>query len=39
MELGMIGCGAADFADKVLPALRYEFGGHDEKADAKKGGT
>jgi len=33
VELVMIGCG------KVLPALRYEFGGHDEEADAKKGGT
>ena len=39
MELVMIGCGAADFAVKVLPALRYQFGGHDEEADAKKGGT
>lgn len=24
-------CGEADFADKVLSALRYEFGGHKEK--------
>jgi 6-phosphogluconate dehydrogenase len=24
--------GAADFADKVLSAMRKEFGGHDEKA-------
>jgi 6-phosphogluconate dehydrogenase len=23
--------GAADFADKVLSAMRYEFGGHIEK--------
>jgi 6-phosphogluconate dehydrogenase (decarboxylating) len=34
MELGMIG-----LADKVLSALRYEFGGHEEKAAAKKGGS
>jgi hypothetical protein len=39
MELVLIRCGAADVADKVLPALRYEFGGRDEEADAKKGGT
>jgi len=31
--------GAADFADKVLSALRYEFGGHEEKAAAKTGGA
>ena len=31
--------GEADFADKVLSALRYEFGGHEEKATAKKGGA
>mgnify|MGYP001565140372 CR=1 FL=1 len=31
--------GEADFADKVLSALRYEFGGHEEKAAAKKGGA
>ena len=31
--------GEADFADKVLSALRYEFGGHEEKAAAKKAGT
>ena len=29
--------GEADFADKVLSALRYEFGGHEEKAAARKG--
>jgi 6-phosphogluconate dehydrogenase len=29
--------GEADFADKVLSALRYEFGGHDEKAAPAKG--
>ncbi len=29
--------GEADFADKVLSALRYEFGGHKEKAAARKG--
>ena len=28
--------GAADFADKVLSALRYQFGGHEEKSAAKK---
>ena len=28
--------GEADFADKMLSALRYEFGGHEEKAAAKK---
>jgi 6-phosphogluconate dehydrogenase len=31
--------GEADFADKMLSALRYEFGGHEEKADASKGGA
>ena len=31
--------GEDDFADKVLSALRYEFGGHEEKAAAKKGGS
>jgi 6-phosphogluconate dehydrogenase len=30
--------GEADFADKMLSALRYEFGGHQEKA-ATKGGS
>ncbi len=30
--------GAADFADRILSALRYEFGGHEEKA-APKGGA
>ena len=29
--------GEADFADKVLSALRYQFGGHEEKAVTKKG--
>ena len=29
--------GEADFGDKVLSALRYQFGGHDEKAAAKTG--
>ncbi len=24
--------GASDFADKILSAMRKEFGGHDEKA-------
>src|SRR6202167_2873742 len=28
--------GEADFADKMLSALRYQFGGHEEKADTKK---
>ena len=28
--------GESDFADKVLSALRYEFGGHDEKFVAEK---
>jgi 6-phosphogluconate dehydrogenase len=31
--------GEADFADKLLSALRYEFGGHEEKAADKKGGA
>jgi 6-phosphogluconate dehydrogenase len=31
--------GEDDFADKVLSALRYEFGGHQEKAADKKGGS
>jgi 6-phosphogluconate dehydrogenase len=31
--------GEADFADKVLSALRYEFGGHEEKTAAKTGGA
>jgi len=30
--------GDADFADKVLSAMRHEFGGHVEKATAKQGG-
>ena len=30
--------GEDDFADKVLSALRYEFGGHKEKAVSPKGG-
>jgi 6-phosphogluconate dehydrogenase len=29
--------GEADFADQVLSALRYEFGGHEEQAAAGKG--
>ena len=28
--------GEDDFADKILSALRYQFGGHEEKAAAKK---
>jgi 6-phosphogluconate dehydrogenase len=31
--------GDADFGDKVLSALRYQFGGHKEKAADSKGGT
>jgi 6-phosphogluconate dehydrogenase len=31
--------GEADFADKLLSALRYEFGGHKEKAEPPKGGS
>jgi 6-phosphogluconate dehydrogenase len=31
--------GDADFADRVLSAMRHEFGGHVEKATAKKGGA
>ena len=31
--------GEADFADKVLSAMRYAFGGHVEKAAAPKGGA
>ena len=30
--------GEDDFADKMLSALRYQFGGHKEKADTKAGG-
>jgi 6-phosphogluconate dehydrogenase len=29
--------GEADFADKLLSALRYQFGGHEEKAASGKG--
>jgi len=28
-----------DFADKALSALRYQFGGHEEKALTPKGGA
>jgi len=31
--------GEADFANKVLSALRFQFGGHAEKTAAPKGGT
>jgi 6-phosphogluconate dehydrogenase len=31
--------GENDFADKVLSALRYEFGGHQEKGAPSKGGS
>jgi 6-phosphogluconate dehydrogenase len=30
--------GEDDFADKLLSALRFQFGGHQEKAAASKGG-
>jgi 6-phosphogluconate dehydrogenase len=31
--------GEDDFADKVLSALRYQFGGHAEKSDSGTGGS
>ncbi len=31
--------GEADFGDRVLSALRYQFGGHKEKAAPTKGGS
>ncbi|MEO8244799.1 MAG: phosphogluconate dehydrogenase (NAD(+)-dependent, decarboxylating) [bacterium] len=31
--------GEDDFADKVLSALRYQFGGHSEKSDSGTGGS
>ena len=31
--------GEADFADRILSAMRHEFGGHVEKAASKKGGA
>jgi 6-phosphogluconate dehydrogenase len=31
--------GEDDFADKLLSALRYQFGGHQEKGEVKKGGA
>lgn len=31
--------GEDDFADKLLSALRYEFGGHEEKTTAPQGGA
>jgi 6-phosphogluconate dehydrogenase len=30
--------GEADFADKVLSAMRYQFGGHIEKPNAERAG-
>jgi 6-phosphogluconate dehydrogenase len=30
--------GEADFADKLLSAMRYQFGGHIEKTPAKPAG-
>ena len=29
--------GEADFADKILSAMRYEFGGHEERRAGPKG--
>ncbi len=31
--------GEADFGDRVMSALRYQFGGHEEKTAAAKGGV
>jgi 6-phosphogluconate dehydrogenase len=31
--------GQEDFADKILSALRYQFGGHKEKDASKKAGA
>jgi len=31
-------CGADDFADNMLSALRYQFGGHEKKPATKNGG-
>ena len=31
--------GEADFADRMLSALRYQFGGHKEEAAARKSGV
>jgi 6-phosphogluconate dehydrogenase len=31
--------GEADFADRILSAMRYGFGGHLEKSDTRKGGA
>jgi 6-phosphogluconate dehydrogenase len=31
--------GEADFADQILSAMRYGFGGHLEKSDTRKGGA
>jgi 6-phosphogluconate dehydrogenase len=31
--------GEADFADRILSAMRYGFGGHLEKSDTSKGGA
>ncbi|MDU0459124.1 MAG: decarboxylating 6-phosphogluconate dehydrogenase [Geobacteraceae bacterium] len=31
--------GESDFADRILSAMRYEFGGHLEKVDTKTGGA
>lgn len=46
MQLGMIGLalferfssrGEADFADRLMSAMRFEFGGHLEKAESMGG--
>ena len=31
--------GEADFADKLLSALRFQFGGHEEKTPSQEGGA
>ena len=31
--------GEADYADKLLSAMRYQFGGHPEKAPARERGA
>jgi hypothetical protein len=39
MELSMIGRSAADFAEKLLSALRFAVGGHQDNAAALNGGA
>ncbi len=31
--------GESDFADRILSAMRYQFGGHQEKPAGNKGGS